>query len=514
MDLGALCDTIGRDDRTVDDVASELFDATDAELDERVRALESLRRRVEAEIALTLAAVEQRRLYLADGHRSMKSYLRATCNSSNPDIAAQRRLAKAADAVPGLADALHTGRIGVAQAAAIPPEHPNPPHRNPRVRDRLADFAPILLDLAERYCYDDFVIALARFETLADTDGAHRTRVEHITNRNVHVTTVGGQLHLDANGGDPLVNCELEAIFRRFCEHQFRIDAAARRAEHGNDASGKPLARTARQRSYDAFVDMMRRANTHLDTETGAPAAPNPLVNVLCDERTMALVLADAGLAPTTNLSGDPIDPFTGLPAHTTADLLADLVGDPDTFARMRCETTNGTPLHPHDVLRAALAGHIRRVVIDTQNVVIDMGRKTRLFTGPAREAAKLLVRRCDHAGCNLPEDFCEVDHITEWADLGRTDQINAGVQCGHDNREKHRRKTTTRRDVHGQRHTIRADGTIILPVGARPPTFPDDNPDDENIDADAADILDDPIQIAHEVRLARARVRALRRAS
>ena len=51
MDLGELCDTIGRGDRTVDDVAGELFDATETELDERVRTLELLRRRVEAEMA-------------------------------------------------------------------------------------------------------------------------------------------------------------------------------------------------------------------------------------------------------------------------------------------------------------------------------------------------------------------------------------------------------------------------------------------------------------------------------
>jgi hypothetical protein len=187
---------------------------------------------------------------------------------------------------------------------------------------------------------------------------------------------------------------------------------------------------------------------------------------------------------------------------------LADLVADPDAFARMRCETANGTPLHPHDVLRAALAGHIRRVVVDAQSVVIDMGRKARLFTGAAREAAKLLVRRCDHAGCDLPEDFCEVDHVTEWVDLGTTDQINAGVDCGHHNREKHRKQLTRRRCVHGHSYTIRPDGSIILPVGARPPTFPDD-PDD-----DAADDTDDAIETAHQTRRARARLRALRRAS
>jgi hypothetical protein len=501
MDLGALCDTIGRGDRTIDEVAGELFDATDAELDERVRGLELLRRRVEAEIALTLTTVEQRRLYLADGHRTMKGYLRATCNSSNPDIAAGRRLAKAADGVPGLAEALRSGRIGVAQAAVLARVY-----CNPRVRDRLVEFATMLLELAERYCFDDFVIALQRFEMLADVDGAHRTRDEQIAGRNAHVTTVGGELHLDASGGDPLVNEELQAIFRRFCEHEFRTDAAARRTEHGDDASGKPLARTHAQRSYDAFVDMLRRANAHLDTDTDARAAPTPLVNLVVDHRTMGLVFADAGLA-TTSLSGDPIDPFTGLLTGANGDLLADLVADPDAFARMHCETASGTPLQPHDVLRAALAGHVRRVVVDAQGVVIDMGRKARLFTGPAREAAKLLVRRCDHAGCDLPEDFCEVDHVTEWVDLGATDQINAGVDCGHHNREKHRRRFTRRRSIHGQSYTIRPDGSIILPVGTRPPVFPDDSDDA------ADDTHDDVIEIARQTRRARARLRALRRA-
>ena len=502
MDLGALCDTIGRDDRTVDDIAGELFDATESELDDRVRALELLRRRVEAEMALTLTTIEQRRVFLADGHRSMKGYLRATCNWSNPDVAGERRLAQATDGVPGLAQALQAGHIGVSQAAAVARVY-----RNPRVRDRLVDFAAMLLELAERYCYDDFVIALQRFEMLADTEGAHCD--EQIDGRNVHVTTVGGELHLDANGGDPLVNDELEAIFRRFCETEFRNDAATRRAEHGDDASGKPLARTHQQRSYDAFVDIMRRADASLDTAADAPAAPSRVVNLVVDRRTFAMVLADAGLAPTSTFFGDPIDPFTGMPAHTTGDLLADLVADSDVFAGMRCETASGTPLHPHDVLRAALAGHMRRVVVDAHSVPIDMGRKVRLFTGAAREAAKLLVRRCDHAGCDLPEEFCEVDHITEWSDRGATDQINACPKCGPHNREKHHRKFSSRRSIHGQRYTIRPDGTIILPVGARPPIFPDESDDEA-----ASDDIDDPIEIANLTRRARARVRALRRAS
>ena len=126
--------------------------------------------------------------------------------------------------------------------------------------------------------------------------------------------------------------------------------------------------------------------------------------------------------------------------------------------------------LHPHDVLRAALAGHVRRVVVDPDGVVIDLGRRQRLFTGAARRAAELLVRRCEHPGCELPARWSQVDHNLEWAEGGRTDQRNRNIECSHHNRSKHRERTRTRRDARGRAYTIRADGTIMLPVGERPP--------------------------------------------
>ena len=152
-------------------------------------------------------------------------------------------------------------------------------------------------------------------------------------------------------------------------------------------------------------------------------------------------------------------------------------MADPDSLASRRCETSTGQILDPHTVLRAALAGHIRRVVLGADNLPINLGRTARLFTGPARQAAKLLATQCDHLGCGLPAELCEVDHSIEWSDNGRTDQDNAGVECGSHNREKHRKRWRTRRDKDGRTHTIRADGTIMLPVGVRPPVFPHDAP-------------------------------------
>jgi hypothetical protein len=126
-------------------------------------------------------------------------------------------------------------------------------------------------------------------------------------------------------------------------------------------------------------------------------------------------------------------------------------------------------------VLRAALSGHVRRVVVDSAGTVIDMGRRSRLYTGSARDAAKLLVTRCQHPGCRMPARFSQVDHGDEWvADDGRTDQANAGIECAPHNVEKHRNRCRTSKATSGITYTIRQDGTIMLPVGVRTPKFPD----------------------------------------
>jgi hypothetical protein len=144
------------------------------------------------------------------------------------------------------------------------------------------------------------------------------------------------------------------------------------------------------------------------------------------------------------------------------------------------------------------LAGHVRRAVVDAAGVIVDLGRRQRLFTGAAREAAKLLIVRCEHPGCVLPADFCDVDHATEWAHGGRTDQTNSRIRCGGHNIDKTKKRWRSRRATNGRTYTIRTDGTIMLPVGVRPPTFPDE------------DDPESPAEIERLTRLARARAAAI----
>ena len=48
---------------------------------------------------------------------------------------------------------------------------------------------------------------------------------------------------------------------------------------------------------------------------------------------------------------------------------------DPATVDDRRCETATGQQIDPADMLAAALVGQVRRVVLDTAGVVIDLGR-------------------------------------------------------------------------------------------------------------------------------------------
>lgn len=328
---------------------------------------------------------------------------------------------------------------------------------------------------------------------MSDADGKLDER-NAIEGRAATIATVDGQLHLRASGGDALQVAEFEEILRRFEQAEHQKDLESRDAALAAGETPEPY-RSGPQRRFDALMAMARAAASHSGDVIGA----DPLVSMLVDQRTVSAILARSGLGQITDLAGNTIDPITGLPADP--DLFADLLGDPDDFMSRRIETTTGTPLKVTDVLRALISGQIRRVVLGANSRIIDLGRNSRVFTGAARDAARLLSVSCEHPGCEMPAAWCQIDHSTEWHKHGATDQDNAATLCGFNNRDKHVRQQTHRRDVNGRLHTFRADGTIILPVGTRPPVFPD-----EPADSDDGDDGDEPA--ARRERLAAIRRR------
>ena len=184
------------------------------------------------------------------------------------------------------------------------------------------------------------------------------------------------------------------------------------------------LERSAAQRRFDALRAIFERA-----VSTAADArSPEPVVNVVVDQATFEAWIADG---PTP---------------------------DVDVDAR-RCETVDGVQVAPADVVALASSGHVRRVVMDGAGVVINLGRKVRLFTGSARQAALLHGTRCLWPGCGRHRTH--IDHTLDWQFEGLTDAANAGPMCPRHDRHKNH-GYTVRRDTRWRWHTHRPDGTEI----------------------------------------------------
>ena len=449
-----------------------VVDLTDQELTDALRANEAAARTAAAERAALIAVAEQRGIWCAT-HRSAAGWLRAELDCGDGTITADRKLARLLDAHPAVGDALMAGRFSVDHAHQIARIH-----TNPRIANLLGTIVPVLVDLAEHRSYAEFRGDIDELIAQLDADGAFADLADNIDKRTAHVTDLDGCVVIDASGGDPIQAAQLVAIFESFVDGEYQRDLAQRRSEHPDDPDQWPLPRTPGQRRFDALVAIFAAAAASPERR----ALPEPTVGIVIDQRSVHEAFTHAGIMLP---SGDMVDdqPIDADPDNTQQldqalnGLAEALVDDPDVFLDRRCETSTGSKIHPLIALRALLTGHVRRVVVDSRGHIIDYGTKQRLFTGPAREAALLLATTCAYPGCRLPARMCQVDHNQPWSTGGPTNQTNATPLCGVHNRIKHRDGLTITRDHHGRPYTQHPDGTIILPVGERPPDLTPPNP-------------------------------------
>jgi hypothetical protein len=319
-------------------------------------------------------------------------------------------------------DAVMSGEIGVAQAHEL-----GRVFANPRCGTQLVDVADVMVDNATKLSHHEFRITMRRWEMLADLDGAHRSAEAAHEGRRAGIAEVGEEIHVNARGGLAQGAVMVE-IFERFCDAEFSADWEATLAKFGDAACYALMPRTDAQRRFDAIYAIFERAAATAPDATAAI----PLVNLMIDIPTLEAYLARTG------------------------DITAP--GDP---RRRRCETVSGIPVPTADVVAAMIWGQVRRVVVDSAGVVVNMGRRSRLFTGNAREAILLQSSRCVVAGCATPIHNCQADHLKEWGRNGTTDGPNGAPVCGRHNRLKNT-GYQVHRDPEGFWHTYRPDGTEI----------------------------------------------------
>jgi hypothetical protein len=343
------------------------------------------------------------------------------------------QLARLVEAHPGVGEVLFEAQASVANITAIARAH-----ANPRCGDRIGEVLGTLLTEACRMEHDDFRRLPARWELLADADGAHKDRELSHENRNAHVVTWQGVTTLAGQFGE-LDGAVVQEIFERQVDAEFRADWDATVARYGDQATKALMPRTDAQRRADALTAIFTRAAS---TPPGSKS-PEPVVNILVDHHTWSDLMTLAGLFPERHT-----DPF-----ETRGQLVSEL----------RCETDHGQLVDPYSVLKTSLEGHVRFVILNETGIPIRWGRKRRLFQGAVRDAVRTLGYRCIHPGCRVRGRRCQIDHTIEWHTGGETDPTNGGPGCGRHNRLKHHQRYTVHRDPHGHWHTHRPDGTEII---------------------------------------------------
>lgn len=398
-----------------------------AELEAALRAVEQVRRLTEAAYIDVLDVADRQRVWAADGHRSVKNWAVALTGVSPVEAARRCQALRALRDLDELRERLRAGEVGVCQVRELARLH-----ANPRVRERLTRAEALMVGAARRRCFEDFQTRVGRWQAAADPPGAARSADEAHAGRRADFRFTPAGVTLTAHGGTTQ-GIELIEILEAFEHAEFDADWGAARAVHGDATDIDELARTGAQRRYDALCRIFEVAATAGGAGGGAVRVPT--VDIVCDQATFEAHLAHAA----------------GGPAPRPAE--------PDDTSR-RCETRHGVAIDPRDAVVAALIGYVRRVVTDSAGVVIDAGRRRRLFTGALREVVWVQGTQCLWPGCGRRAD--QQDHTQGWAtEHGVTDPAHAGPTCGHHNRWKTRGYATWR-DADGVWHVRRPDGTEL----------------------------------------------------
>jgi hypothetical protein len=410
--------------------ADDWTDLTGLQLDAKVRELDAAQRRVEAAIVGATKHADRIAHHQADGHRTVGSWLMATTNCTRGEATARHRCAKLVRQLTTVAGEFVAGRVGIAQVRELARLI-----ANPRSGDHVAGSQDILLEAAQSLEYAQFRVVTARWESLADTDGAHRQHELTHQHRTARCNFDGAEFRFETSHG-VIQGTTMRGVFEAFCQAEFDRDWQWVQDTYGNQANASLLPRTANQRRADAFVAMILAA---AQAGTGDGRSIEPTINLVSD-----------------------LDQFE---QHLNAEITDDDTNidiDPASVLDRRCETTDGVPVDPRQIVAAALVGRLRLIVTDGAAVIVHSGRKRRLFTGAQREAIQAIDPVCGWLGCNLRAQICDIDHLQPRSRGGPTNPGNAGIMCHKHNVFKHTANYHVERTPNGTINITRPNGTQL----------------------------------------------------
>ncbi len=215
--------------------------------------------------------------------------------------------------------------------------------------------------------------------------------------------------------------------FHHICRHyRHAADPKAYAAEQAEQVENRSL-------SLSTWEDGSLLLNGVLDPIGGAAVrtALEPLARKsgAHDDRDRDRRLADALVELSMHALDSGVIPQqasqrTHLQVTTSLDTLLGLDGAP------AAEMEFSLPISSKTVERLACDCTVTRILLDSDSMVIDVGRAKRLIKGPARKALNVRDRHCTWPGCERPATWTSAHHLVHWIHGGANDPPNLTLLC------------------------------------------------------------------------------------
>lgn len=365
------------------DALCEVDPATVADT-ESIEVLQRQLARLDALVTQATAAFDTAGNWVPDGARNAAAWLTWRCRLPRGEARRQVRRGRALSHLGASRTAWVAGDITGAHLDVMAGL------RSEVTSESLERDEQLLVNQAGDLSFQGFVRATSYWRQLADPDGEAGDAEAARAGRDVYLAQSYQGMWLGQMTLDPISGSIVAGELERLEQALFAADWQEAEASLGRRPLHAELARTSAQRRADALVEMATRSKI-------APRGgryPAPLFTVLVGWETL--------------------------------------------HGRV-CELGDGTVIPPSVLTDWLDVAELERAVF-TPPRRVEIGARTRLFTGAARRALEVRDRQCAHDTCEVPSAACQADHILPFAMGGPTTQDNGRMLCGFHNRLRNQR--------------------------------------------------------------------------
>ncbi|MEZ5114620.1 MAG: DUF222 domain-containing protein [Candidatus Nanopelagicales bacterium] len=415
--------------------------------------------RAEAVLAGMERRVETSALWAHDGARSAATWLARRSGASRGEVTARLTAARQCEQRPEFAPGFAAGDIRVRHLTLLASALEGPGPRRRRRREAFPSVADAFAAVAGATGPSRFAKELARWCDAIDPDTALEDENSAWEDRHLVFTELGGSVLFQ--GSLPLAEGRL---LKRRCEavaaHQRKEDSA----DTGAPRPGRPAL------LVDALCHLVEvaAASNAVPAIDGVP----PQILVIVPATDLGHAFAPAGGSadhhPTGHAGGSP-------PGNLGPQPPAPTDRQPPDRARSHAPVLLGNGHQPAGITAAQARrlacgdAEIRRLLLNADSVVTDLGRTRRIATRDQRRYLLLRDGGCRFAGCGMPADRCQPHHLHHWADGGPTDVSQMACLCTHCHHLVHEGGYQLTGNPEDDLTTLRPDGTQLGPTHPAP---------------------------------------------